>query len=354
MAFLYDDKEGYSERKKNPKFNAILDKLTASKKFKNMSWDIEQIQFYDLYRFFKKYGKIRHSVVVVNRHWGPYFREAIISFQDFIVTVKSDMLNQSYMCTIFHRRESEIKRLWVYLNSWILKYNAFRGAQFTYSGFEKPKMTKASFINDSAKKLLEENTVLFFRKLRQLKKNGLKTKRGIMLYGNPGNGKTSICRWISENLPGVTRIWVTGWEMRGSNISELFEIARDLSPSIIFLEDIDTAGISRHITGRINPLLGKLLNEMDGIQRNDDIVVIATTNNIHVIDEALANRPGRFDLKIHIGNPHPRIIKRIAGHEDDITLAEAFRRKEDKIYYEKILGRKYKPPIKRDSVHYIG
>lgn len=235
-----------------------------------------------------------------------------------------------------------------------MQNNVLRGKEFTFPSLDRPKIFYASYINDSTKRLVEENTILSFRKLRQLKNYGLRTRRGIILYGNPGNGKTSICRYISRKLPGVTRIWVTSWHMNPSDISDAFRIARKFSPSIIFFEDLDTVGVSRRLAGGINPILGKLLNEMDGITSNDGIVVVATTNDIHVLDEALANRPGRFDLKIHIGNPHPKIVKQITGHEDDITLAEAFRRRHDKIYYEKILGKKYNPPVRKGLIYYIG
>ncbi len=277
-----------------------------------------------------------------------------MDYRDFAIAVGWGVFDPNPSCTIYHRSEAKILELWEELEAWASENSVFRGKQFTYPNLEKPKMAKASFMNDVAKRLLEENTVLFFRHLARLRQKNLRTSRGIILYGNPGNGKTSICRWISKNLPGVTRIWVTAWEMCSQNISHLFEIARALSPAIIFMEDIDTAGISRNITGRLNPLLGRLLKEMDGIQKNDGIVVIATTNNIWALDEALANRPGRFDLKIRIGNPHQRVVKKITGRCDRITLAEAFRRKEEKIYYEKILGKKYRSPAKRNSVHYIG
>lgn len=350
--------ETYADDNKKSKFNTILNGLIADKKMNEITHVLEKIQEFDIYRFFRKYGRVVYSKIELDKDWGCFFNEAIILYKDFIVTVHHDWFdfdNKRRYTTIYHKRESEIRKLIKDLEDWVIENSIFRGEQFTFPEIEKPKMSKAYFVNNSSKKLIEENTVLFFRKLREMRKRGIKTRRGIILYGKPGNGKTSICRWISKSLLGVTRIWVTDWDMEYSGlVSTLFKIARNLSPAVIFMEDIDTVGISRHFSGKMESILGRLLNEMDGIKRNDGIVVIATTNNIHVLDRALANRPGRFDLKIKIGNPHPRIVKRITGHEDNITLAEAFRRKEDRIYYEEILGRKYKNPIKRNSVHYIG
>ncbi len=353
---IYDYEDERYERKKErkSKFYEALDRVINGRNLKNIATEIGLIELFDIYHFLKRYGRIKYSSVAMNKYWGPYFKEAVILHKDFIISIQRDPIGGESYYTIYHKKESEINKFVKTINEWMAKNSIFMGKQFTFPFLEKPDIKAVSFINDSTKSLLEENTILFFRKLMHLRKEGIKTKRGIILYGSPGNGKTSICRYISKNLPCVTRIWVTDWHMRPYHVSTLFTIARNLSPSIIFLEDIDTVGISRSMTGRINPILGKLLNEMDGIQDNDGIVVVATTNNIDVIDEALANRPGRFDLKIHIGNPHPRIIKKITGNEDDITLAEAFRRKHDRIYYEKILGRKYNPPSKRSSVHYIG
>ncbi|HLD39017.1 MAG TPA: ATP-binding protein [archaeon] len=344
----------YNQRKKS-RFELTLSKQIGNRKLKSMSWPMNTMIMFDFYRFFKANGTIKYAKTTMTKEWGPYFDEVVILYKDFLITVKPDReFDTTTYITVYHRSEVKIRDMWNGLEEWMIKNSTFRSKQFLFPGFHRPKMSKIVFSDSRSKDIIEANTTLFFRNLDKLRAHKLKTKRGIILYGSPGNGKTSICRWISQNSPDVTRIWITGWEMRSCNISELFDIARKLAPSIIFLEDLDTAGISRHLTGRINPLLGSLLNEMDGIEKNDGIVVIATTNNIYALDEALANRPGRFDLKIHIGNPHPKIVKQITGREDNIPLAEAFHRREEKIYYEKILGKKYRMPGRRERVHYIG
>lgn len=341
--------------RKKSRYDAMLSQLIGGRNLKSLSWPMETLIMFDFCRFFKAKGIVKYAKTTVSKSWGPYFDEAILLYDDFIVTVKSDRQydNDTYI-TVYNRSEAKIKKFWGGLEKWIIENNTFKSRQFTFPGFHRPKMSKAVFSESRSKDMLEANTLLFFRNLAKLKARRLRTSRGIILYGSPGNGKTSICRWISRNSHDVTRIWVTGWEMRSHNISDLFEAARKLAPSIIFMEDLDTAGISRHLTGRINPLLGSLLNEMDGIEKNEGIVVIATTNNIYALDEALANRPGRFDIKIHVGNPHPKVVKKIIGYEDKITLAEAFRRREERIFYENILGKKYTRPAKRQQVHYIG
>ena len=356
-----NDKEVYVGRSRNKnshEFEMASRKFTKGRKLKKITTNIERIDQFDLYRFFKKYGKIKQSQIKSDANWGCYFSEAVILYNDYVVEIhcdRTDPFDRGTWMTVHHKRMPETIKLPDIIKEWRIKNSVFRGQQFTFPDIQKPKMTKAQFVNDAEKKLIEENTLLFFRNMREIRKRNIKAKRGIILYGNPGNGKTSICRWISKSLPGVTRIWITCWDIESENVSDLFEIARNLAPSVIFMEDIDTAGISRRATGRMNPLLGRLLNEMDGLERNDGVVVIATTNNIYALDEALAKRPGRFDMKIKIGNPKPHVVKRITGHADNITLAEAFRRKEDRIYYEKILRREYMQSKKQKSpLHYIG
>ncbi len=348
-----DEYEERAEKRANKKFNAAIESLIGNRKVKNASWELDKINQFDFYRFFKSNGKVKYSDVGVDKDWGPYFKEAVVAYDDFVIATRYSMYDMSIICTIYHRSERKIQKLWRIVENWMTKNNIFRGKQFTFPDLDKPRLAKGSYINDETKSILEENTVMFFKNLEHIKRHGIKPRRGIILYGIPGNGKTSICRWISKSLLGVTRIWVTDWYMKLEHLTELFAIARSFSPSVIFMEDIDTAGISRRM-GRMNCFLGRLLNEMDGIQKNDGIIVVATTNDIYSLDAALANRPGRFDLKIKVGNPHPKIVKRITGHEDNITLAEAFKRREDKIYYEKILGKKYSRPEKRNFVRYIG
>ena len=86
------------------------------------------------------------------------------------------------------------------------------------------------------------------------------------------------------------------------DVRTAFEIARKLSPSLIIIEDIDTAGtVSRQFTD--HPILGEYLQAMDGMSPNDGVVIIATTNHTQNIDPAISDRPGRFDRIIEVGLP---------------------------------------------------
>src|SRR3989304_3768198 len=119
------------------------------------------------------------------------------------------------------------------------------------------------------------------------------------------SGKTQVCRILCNILPkGVTMIWATPKALYDEGtIKMLFEAARFLSPSLIIIEDLDFIGLNRDFAR--NPILGELLTQLDGNDPNDGIFVISTTNRPELLDEALANRPSRFDVQLLFELPNP-------------------------------------------------
>jgi ATP-dependent 26S proteasome regulatory subunit len=93
-----------------------------------------------------------------------------------------------------------------------------------------------------------------------------------------------------------------------NDIKSAFRLARKLAPTLIIIEDIDTAGtVSRRFAD--HPILGEYLQAMDGIEANEGVVVLATTNHTENIDPAISDRPGRFDRIIEV--PLPDLNQRI-------------------------------------------
>ena len=134
------------------------------------------------------------------------------------------------------------------------------------------------------------------------KKNNIKFKRGLILKGPPGTGKTLIGKIIC-NSAACTFLWVTPRFLeRSIHVKAVCDMARELSPSILFLEDIDLYSEDRRSVGNAT-LLGELMNQLDGLIENHFIIVIATTNRVDDVEEALRNRPGRFDRILDIGLP---------------------------------------------------
>jgi len=165
---------------------------------------------------------------------------------------------------------------------------------------------------DDVKKKLKEAVELPLKNPEVFQKMGIRTPKGILLYGAPGTGKTLLAKavateseanFISIKGPEVLSKWVGESEKA---IREMFRKARLSAPCIIFIDEIDAIAPMRggmdegtHVTER---MVNTLLLEMDGVEQLKNIVVIAATNRPDILDPALL-RPGRFDNIIEIPLP---------------------------------------------------
>lgn len=126
-------------------------------------------------------------------------------------------------------------------------------------------------------------------------------KRGLLLYGPPGVGKTHSVRYLASQLAGVTIVELTGDSLR--LISTACSVARTLQPAMIVVEDVDLIAEDRGMHPGQHPLLFQLLNEMDGLAEDADVVFLLTTNRADVLEPALAARPGRVDQAVALELP---------------------------------------------------
>ena len=141
----------------------------------------------------------------------------------------------------------------------------------------------------------------------------MKVEKGVLLYGPPGTGKTLLARAVAHHTD-CTFIRVSGSELvqkyigEGSRmVRELFVMAREHAPSIIFMDEIDSIGSARMESGgggdsEVQRTMLELLNQLDGFEATNKIKVIMATNRIDILDSALL-RPGRIDRKIEFPNP---------------------------------------------------
>jgi len=166
---------------------------------------------------------------------------------------------------------------------------------------------------DEAKDEVQE-IIIFLRNPRKFQRLGGRIPRGVLLVGAPGCGKTLLAKAIAGEAD-VPFFSISGSDfvemfvgVGASRVRDLFKQAKENSPCIIFLDEVDAVGRKRgaNIAGgghdEREQTLNAILVEMDGFDTNDQVIVIAATNRADVLDHALT-RPGRFDRQIYVPLP---------------------------------------------------
>jgi len=164
-----------------------------------------------------------------------------------------------------------------------------------------------AFLGDGVTEILRHNISFFLENRAFFQEHGIPCKRGILFHGPPGNGKT-LAGKILACQSGINFIWATSkhifWlehNCRSDAFAAVYELARRISPCIVFLEDIDLLVGEERTDSKAR--LGAFLNELDGFENNKHVITIATTNFPEVLDKAISERPGRFDVKVRFDNP---------------------------------------------------
>jgi 26S proteasome regulatory subunit T2 len=162
---------------------------------------------------------------------------------------------------------------------------------------------------------------------------GIRPPKGVILYGVPGTGKTLLAKAVA-NQTSATFLRVVGSELIQKYLGdgpklvrELFRVAEELAPSIVFIDEIDAVGTKRydsHSGGEreIQRTMLELLNQLDGFDSRGDVKVIMATNRIETLDPALI-RPGRIDRKIEFPLPDIKTKRKIFQiHTGKMTLSD--------------------------------
>eukprot|EP01132_Coremiostelium_polycephalum_P009156 gene9156-11222_t len=175
---------------------------------------------------------------------------------------------------------------------------------------------------------------------------GIKPPKGVILYGEPGTGKTLLAKAVA-NQTSATFLRVVGSELIQKYLGdgpklvrELFRVAEECAPSIVFIDEIDAVGTKRydsHSGGEreIQRTMLELLNQLDGFDARSDVKVIMATNRIETLDPALI-RPGRIDRKIEFPLPDIKTKRKIfeihtgkMNLSEDVNLEEFVMSKDD-------------------------
>lgn len=185
--------------------------------------------------------------------------------------------------------------------------------------------------SENAKRDIFE-VIEFLREPERFKALGARMPRGILMMGPPGTGKTLMAKAVAGEA-GVPFFSISGSEfiemfvgVGASRVRDLFRQAKEKAPSVVFIDEIDSIGRTRG-TGvggghdEREQTLNQILAELDGFEGHEAVVVLAATNRPDVLDPALL-RPGRFDRKVTLENPHREAREAILGvHTRRMPLA---------------------------------
>jgi len=162
---------------------------------------------------------------------------------------------------------------------------------------------------------------------------GIKPPKGVILYGPPGTGKTLLAKAVA-NQTAATFLRMVGSELIQKYLGdgpklvrELFRVADENAPSIVFIDEIDAVGTKRYDSNsggerEIQRTMLELLNQLDGFDERGEVKVIMATNKIETLDPALL-RPGRLDRKIEFPLPDLKTKKKIFSiHTKKMTLSD--------------------------------
>lgn len=208
---------------------------------------------------------------------------------------------------------AELRRL-------IAEHNVFRGQMISFGEsrmghvtlgpivfHRRPELERdALVLPDGLLERVERQVFGIAEQRDRLRAGGQHVRRGLLLHGPPGTGKTLTVRYVAGRARDHTIVVLAGGGL--GMVRPACALARMLQPSVVVLEDVDL--IAQH-RGWVesNPLLFDVLNQMDGIDEDADVAFLLTTNRADLLEPALAARPGRVDLALHLPLPddHDRL-----------------------------------------------
>ena len=208
------------------------------------------------------------------------------------------------------RAEAVVADLWRLMN----ERNVYRGRVLElrsrhFHGDEGAPLTVRSLpaiareqivLPDGVLERIERTTFGMSRHAERLRASGRHMRRGLLLHGPPGVGKTLTAMYLAAQMRDRTVVLLTGQGL--GTVTSSVDLATALAPSIVILEDVDLVAMERSFEPT-NAILFELLNAMDGLDADHDVLFVLTTNAPERIEPALAARPGRIDQAVALPLP---------------------------------------------------
>jgi hypothetical protein len=163
---------------------------------------------------------------------------------------------------------------------------------------------------ESVKDLVRRAVLGFCEHADLLRDLGIDLKRGVLVHGSPGTGKTSLSLYLAGRLPEFTVCFVSGDRLLYPR--EICRMARYLQPAMIVFEDIDLVAQERNANS-LATVLGELMNQIDGCEQTDQVLFVMNTNSLERLEHAVKDRPGRVDQIIAIPLPGPAERRQLLG-----------------------------------------
>lgn len=233
----------------------------------------------------------------------------------FLLTSRNSRYERVYEIGIVGDKQNVVvaEQLVRDFRKYILDHNIYKKQRIhgdlSFIKQDKPYSWDDLVLDPKTFKLLNHNLLTVLNKRELYNSLGVSGKRGIILSGEPGTGKTMVGKILCSTLTDWSFIWVSPGELsRVENLRAYCQLAKAIAPTVLFLEDLDLHFQSRDANSQ-NSLLGELMNQLDGIDDISNIVVVGTTNRPGDLEAALAKRPGRFDKIIKFEKPEAPVLK---------------------------------------------